>query len=78
MVANARRLNFGARDMRVLTDLVGPFYTLVFELTFDDLQTYEREAKRVMGTQEWGQVYQRFTPHVESGYREIFNLVPVE
>jgi hypothetical protein len=78
MSALGKRLNYGAREMRLLTDAVGPFYTLVFEVTFDDLATYEREAKRMMGQPEWGQVYQRFNPHVESGYREIFTVVSLE
>ena len=36
-MALARKQGFAAKSMRVLTDLVGPFYTLVFETTFDSL-----------------------------------------
>jgi hypothetical protein len=78
MAALSQRVNWGARELRLLTDAVGPFYTLVFEATFDDLATYEREAKRVMGIPEWGEVYRRFAPHVESGYREVFSVVALE
>ncbi len=77
MTEVARRVEFGGRDLRLLTDAVGPFYTLVFELTFEDLGTYERESKQLMTNAEWGEVYRKITPHVESGYREIFNVVPV-
>lgn len=75
MATLARRLEYGAREMRLLTDVVGPFYTLVFEVTFDDLATYEKESKRVMANAEWAEVYKDFSPHVESGYREIFTVV---
>jgi hypothetical protein len=78
MVALSKRLNFGDRGVRLLTDAVGPFYTLVFEVAFDDLATYEREAKRMMASAEWGEAYRRITPHVESGHREIFNIVSLD
>jgi hypothetical protein len=77
MIGLAKRLNFGSQDLRLLTDAVGQFYTVVFENTFPDLATYEKEAKRVMATPEWGEAYRKITPHVESGYREIFTIVPL-
>lgn len=77
MAGLARRLEFGGRDFRLLTDAVGPFYTLVFELTFEDLAAYERESKQLMANAEWGEMYRKITPHLESGSREIFNVVPV-
>lgn len=78
MGALAGKVDFGAKNLRLLTDAVGPFYTLVFETTFDDLATFERESKRVMAIGEWGEIYKQLTPLVESGYREIFNVVPLE
>jgi hypothetical protein len=78
MAALATRLQFGASNLRLLTDAVGPFYTVVFELTFEDLSTYERETKQMMANPEWGEAYRQITPHVESGYREIFNVVALE
>lgn len=59
---------------RVLTDLVGPSYTLVFEHTSESLATWEKEAPSVMGTEEWKQWYDKFIPLVESGYREVFTV----
>jgi hypothetical protein len=60
---------------RVLTDLTGPFYTVVLELTVPSLSVFETEAPRIMGNQEFQANYQKLVPLVESGYREIFTLV---
>jgi hypothetical protein len=60
---------------RVLTDVTGPFYTLVLELTVPDLATFESNAPRLFGDKEWQANYQKMTPLVESGYREVFSIV---
>jgi hypothetical protein len=60
---------------RLLTDLVGPAYTLVFETTYENLPAFERDAQSIMGNEEWKKWYQKFVPLVESGNREIFNVV---
>jgi len=58
---------------RVMSDLVGPYYTMVMETTFPDLAAWEREMHGIMDA-EWRAIYQKFTPLVESGYREIFTI----
>ena len=75
MIGLASSLNFGAKEMRLLTDAVGPFYTVVFEVAFDSMGQYEESAKKMMGNPQWSEAYQKIIPHVESGYREIFNRV---
>ena len=60
---------------RVLTDVTGPFYTLVLELTVPDLATFESNAPRLFGDKEWQANYQKMAPLVESGYREVFSIV---
>jgi hypothetical protein len=77
MIGMADTLNFGAREMRLFTDAVADFYTVVFEVSFDSMGHYEEAAKRMMSNAQWGQAYQKITPHVESGYREIFNRVDI-
>jgi predicted LPLAT superfamily acyltransferase len=59
---------------RVLTDVTGPFYTLVHELTFASLEDLER-AQQNMADPAWKDAYAKFVPLVESGHREIFNVV---
>jgi hypothetical protein len=56
-----------------MSDLVGPYYTMVMETTFADLATWERDMHGTMDA-EWRSLYQKFTPLVESGYREIFTI----
>jgi hypothetical protein len=62
-------------SQRILTDLTGPFYTVVLELTVPSLSIFEAEAPRIMGNQEFQANYQKLVPLVESGYREIFTVV---
>jgi len=74
-LALAKRLGFASKSNRVMTDLVGDFYTVVFENTFESLSAFENAAKPVMSNPEWQAWYAKVTPLVESGYREVFNVV---
>ena len=60
---------------RLLTDVTGPFYTLVLELTVPNLATFESYAPRLFGDKDWQANYQKVAPLVESGYREVFTIV---
>jgi hypothetical protein len=60
---------------RVLTDLVGPYYTVVMESTAQDLQAWETDTRKVLGDSAMHAIYQKFIPLVDSGYREIFTIV---
>jgi hypothetical protein len=60
---------------RVLTDVTGPFYTLVLELTVPNLASFEKYGPQLFADKEWQANYQKMTPLVESGYREIFTIV---
>jgi hypothetical protein len=60
---------------RLLTDVTGPFYTVVLELTVPSLGAFEGEAPKLMGDKDWQANYQKIGSLVESGYREIFTLV---
>jgi hypothetical protein len=64
--------NFSAR---ILTDLTGPFYTVVLELTVPTLSAFEAEAPRFMADKDFQANYQKLVPLVESGHREIFTVV---
>jgi hypothetical protein len=73
VIAAARRVGM-VEPGRVLTDVTGPFYTLVHELTFPALADLER-AQQNMSDPAWKDAYAKFVPLVESGYREIFRVV---
>ena len=60
---------------RVLTDVTGPFYTLVFEINAPNMSTFESTAPKLFGDKEWQAHYQKLSALVESGYREIFTVV---
>ena len=60
---------------RMLTDVTGPFYTLVLELSVPSLSTFESYAPKLFGNKEWQANYQKVGELVESGYREIFTVV---
>jgi hypothetical protein len=61
---------------RVLTDLVGQYYTFIIENTHKDLAAFEDSSKNELGMKEFGEWYQsKFAPLVESGKREIFTVL---
>lgn len=68
-----RRLGYG-QAARVLTDVTGPFYTMVLEMTFASLGDLEQGAKATMGDAGWKDAYAKLVPLVESGGREIYNV----
>lgn len=63
------------RDARLLTDLAGPYYTLVLETAFDSMSAFDRALHAELGDPAWREWYQRFVPLAESGYREMFTVV---
>jgi hypothetical protein len=65
----------GGLSVRFLTDVTGQYYTFVSEMTYENLATFEKSSKDIMGSKEFGEWYQKFTPLVESGHREIFSIV---
>ena len=60
---------------KLLTDVTGPFYTVVMEVTAPSLSAFEAGAPKLMGDKDWQANYQKIGSLVESGYREIFTLV---
>ncbi len=73
-VAIQKRSGFDV-PTRLLTDLTGSFYTLVLEFALPNLSELETSSPRIMGSKEWQANYQKLTPLVESGYREVFSVV---
>ena len=60
---------------RILTDVVGNFYTLVVEHTVDSMAELEQSARGAMGDEAWRAWYQKIIPLVEKGRREVFQIV---
>ncbi len=72
-------VKFAERDAhgaaRVLTDVTGPFYTLVLEITHKSLADYEASMTKMAGSPEWSAWYRKFASLVVSGGREIYTIV---
>ena len=45
------------------------------ETSYESLAAMEKEQKEVMSQKEFSEWYQKFIPIVDSGYREILNVV---
>ena len=60
---------------RVLTDLVGKYYTFILETTSTNFSEFEESMKTTFKEKAYAEWYQKFIPLVENGYREIFNIV---
>ena len=60
---------------RILTDVTGPFYTVVLELSVPSVSAWESEAPKFMADKDFQANYQKMVPLVESGHREIFTIV---
>lgn len=65
----------GTQSTRLLTDLVGPYYTLVLERTYESLADFEGSSQEFRANDEWKTWYERFLPLLAGGHREVFNVV---
>ena len=63
------------KNYRILFDLVGPAYTMVFESTHESLTAWEAEMSKGTMDPAWKEWYQKFMPLVEKSYKEIFTIV---
>ena len=74
-MALMEKMGFRRGASRVLTDVVADFYTLVVETTFDSLADWESAGKKMMAEQGWRDWYAKVVPLVESGRREVLQVV---
>ena len=74
--AALRSSGYGAVEVRLLTDLVGPdYYTVVLESTFNSTAEWEKAHLAARDNAEWKALYARITPLTELGRREILAIV---
>jgi hypothetical protein len=64
-----------ARNVRVLTDLSGTFFTVVGESEWDSFGAWEDSAQVLFGDPRFAAWFERMTALVDSGHREFYNLV---
>jgi hypothetical protein len=63
------------RSSRLLTDLSGPFFTVVGESEWDSFDAWEASAEVLFGDSRFADWFERMTALVDSGHREFYNLV---
>jgi hypothetical protein len=70
-----QRLGASRSEPRLLTDLAGPFFTVVVETTHADLAEYERVLNSLVASADFQPWYATVVPVMESGHREILAIV---
>lgn len=63
------------RNARILTDLSGPFFTVVSETEYDSFSIWEANTQQIFGDTRFAAFFERMTPLVENGRREFYSLV---
>lgn len=59
---------------RILTDLSGSFFTVVTETEVASLGDWEYRLAAIFALPDFGHWFNRMTPLVESGRRELYNI----
>lgn len=60
---------------RIMTDLVGNFYTLVLEIEAGSMAEMETGMQKIMTNPEWQKSYPQLRKLIRSGRREVFTVV---
>ena len=60
-------------DYRILTDLAGPFFTVIMESESESLADYEK-SRAAFADPDFGPWFSRMTELVDSGSREFFTV----
>lgn len=71
----ARAAAAGGKAGRLMTDVTGPFYTLVLEFEFENMADADRNMNTIGKLPGWQETYHKFCAVVDSGRREIFSVV---
>ena len=62
------------KNTRILTDSVGPFWTVILEGEVENLNNYLDMAKGVSGSKELGEAMKGYIDLVKGGQREIYKI----
>lgn len=74
---NARMREAGGDGprFRILTDVTGPFFTVITEVEIESLAAWEGRFREPMDQPWTGEWFSRMMPLVETGSREFYNIV---
>lgn len=65
----------GFPDTELYHDVSGPFYRFVLQSRVESLAKWEENSAKGMADPKVGELYQKFVPLVESGERDIWQVV---
>jgi hypothetical protein len=60
---------------RVLTDFVGPYNTVIWEMEVSDLAEFDKNMKEYASQPEMGKKMAGYTEMYQTGRREIYRVV---
>ncbi len=61
-----------AKNVRIMTDTVADFWTVVIEGETEDLNAYMNMAKNIGANKEYGEAMKGYIDLITGGYREVF------
>jgi len=64
----------GFRNPQVMTDMVGPYWTVVNQIEVDSIERYTSMSRTFTSKPEVAALFKGYMELVESGYREIFKI----
>ena len=64
----------GYPDGRILTDLTGRMFTIVWESEFPGMAAYEKMRSKVFKLPEFGPWFNKMQPLIESGTTEFYTV----
>lgn len=64
----------GGHPSWILTDLSGPFFTVVSESMYPDFAAWQKEAQEIFERPDFSDWFARMTELVESGRREFYTV----
>ena len=65
----------GRYTMRVMTDVIGPFNTVVFDTEVETMEEFKKLEDELMGRPEAMELMKGYTDMYLTGKREVFRLV---
>ena len=65
----------GRYTIRVMTDVIGPFNTVVFDTEVESLDEFKKLEEELMGREDVREVMKGYTDMYLTGKREVFRLV---
>ena len=76
LLKEANKMWSGGRNARLLTDLSGPFFTVVNEAEYDNFSMWEAALQKEFADHRFAEWFERMMSLVESGRREFYHRVP--